>query len=705
MPQFPFYYDKKDSELTVHLTDEEERHRRQDWESIKSSKAYRKKFEDKWRLGAQVYNLVQTAPPNDRVSNFTIGLARMIIDTGISMMTEGQPEFDFAPLGPSDNKKIILWKALIKMLLSRCNYRSHQDKFITDFHVFGTGVYEVYTQLPYRTKRCEVEGKIEEKLVRDFRRTKVGVRHISPFHCWRNPNVSDPDDVPTAGKEELMTWNQFVQNYGNVYVLDHKGDKVRKYKNVDQLQKGTHVKVTPHYDEIQDAYRVYAVSYGTEVDGTPEPPEEIGIPIFDKPLSITRTKGFSSGANVQGMTPLCFGTNNDQYDSNGKTHALYGMGIPELIEGPEDILTTLFNMDIDNARLYNTPLIYEKPNGESPSRLNSDIGPRYAGDYVDNEISVQYLAQSRFGENSLRYEFINNLCIWLTGINFQQLGGDSSKTAFEFAQRIRANNQRAEKRIRTLENGCLKRMATLLLSNALSELTVDEWEDLTEEQAEAIAKRISSNEVTGEDYDLTQKKRRVLHYIPVEGKNYVEDFKSEGHPRKRQLDPSKTNNTLREEKSTSSSVSYVPLVGAYVYPTEYIESGLLPDVIVDGKRMLGDLKVQEAEMVDNGIRLGIELAQVDPNLAKELDLKKQYTARMKIAGLEERDLYKGQDKGSEILEDVKNLADSILNPTQDELSLTAPVPAPQANPAGPGTLSGARLAPPPALERTAAGAL
>lgn len=604
--------------------------------------------------------MIQEGTSEDSISNFTLGLARMITDTGISMMTEGQPEFDFSPLGPSDNKKIILWKSLIKMLLSRCNYLSHQEKFITDFHVFGTGVFEVYTQLPYRTKRYEVNGKIEEKLVRDFRRTKVGVRHVSPWSCWRNPNVSDPDDVPTSGKEEILTYNQFIQNYANVKIIGEDGQVKNKFKNCDKIGSGTHVKVTHVHDEIQDAFRMYAIAYGTEVDAfSTTPPEDFGVPIFDKPLSITREKGHSSGANVQGMSPLCFGVNNSQYDSNYKTHALYGMGIPQLIEGPDDILTTLFNMDIDNARLANTPLISYEPR-DGKSYLGADYGPRYAGDYVDGKIDVQYLAQSRFGDNSMRYQFINNLCIWLTGINFQQLGGDSSKTAFEFAQRIRANNQRAEKRIRTLEQGCLKRMASLLLSNALSELTVDEWEDLTEEQVKSISKRIESNDVTGEDYNLEKKQRRAIMYIPVKGRKFVEDFKSPGQPKKRQLDSNKTNNTLIEDNSIDGSICYVPLVGEYVYPTEYIETGMLPDVIVDGKRMLGDLKVQDMEVAEKGVRLGLEIAARDPELAKDLDLKKQYTEIMKIGGIDENKLFKSQENGSEVSEDLKKLSEELL---------------------------------------------
>jgi len=713
MPSYPFYFQAKDNEAqktAIDLSESQQLQRQRDYEVIKGMRDYQKRYHDEWKQGARTYNVIQDGSSDDRISNIYIGLARMIIDTGISMMTEGEPDFDFAPLGPSDYKKVILWKAALKMVLSQSNYRSHQDKFITDFMVLGTGAYEVYTQLPFRTKRFENEsGDIVSKVVRDFRRPKVGVRQISPFHCWRSPNVADPDDVPVSGRGEVLTYNQFVQNYANVLTID--GTPKFDQKVIRQLlaMGSTHFYVIPHYDEIQDAYRIYAVPFMGVVEGQAvNPPEdEIGAPIFDKPLSITRMtydKGGrkekrSSGSNVLGLTPICFGINNDQYDSNLKTHAVYGMGIPRLIQGADDAFQAMFNMSLDNLRLQNTVTLSYKNNPQGVSAPDLDNMSFYSGMFLDGEVAASPWGQANIGENTVFWEWLNNLCVWLTGINYQQLVGDTSKTAFEFAQRIRMNNQRAEKRIRSLENGCLKRMATLLLSNILSELTVEEWEDLTEEQAQSIADRLASGEGTAEDYkdyqDGKPTKRRVHQYIPIADGSIKEDFSSS---KRRKLDPSGTSNTLVENPEPNG-VTYVPTVGEYLYPTEYIEQGLLPDVIVDGKRMLGDLKAQDVDMwtkageylrqrflETNGVQ-GME-EQV-PNV----DMKKFDAEFLKFAGIEESKVAKDTSKGSELQKEFAKAAEeaeqSITQPTNAELALqqaraTVP-PVPQAQPVGPGS--------------------
>lgn len=124
--QVNFYFDDKDpnaKEMYAFLTDKEIADRGHDYQSIMGMKLYQKRFQDHWARGATIYNVIQEGTPDDRVSNIFIGLARMVIDTGISMMTEGEPDFDFAPLGPSDNKKVILWKSAVKMVLSRSNFK------------------------------------------------------------------------------------------------------------------------------------------------------------------------------------------------------------------------------------------------------------------------------------------------------------------------------------------------------------------------------------------------------------------------------------------------------------------------------------------------------------------------------------------------------------------------------------------------------
>lgn len=713
MPIYPLLYEakEKNENIEIELTESEERYRRQDFDEIKAAKQYRKKYETEWLDGAKTFNLVQEGSTDDRISNIYIGIARMIIDQGIAMMTEGQPEFDFDPIGPSDHKKVILWKAAIKSILDQCNYKSHQDKFITDFHVFGTGVFEVYTERPFRLLRYETTpGSFTEKVARDFRKTKVGVRHVSPFSVWRNPNVSDPDDVPSGGKEEILTYNQFVQNYANVYYEDENGTVQPKYKNIKKALSHTasHFKVTRQENEIGDAVRVYALPFGTNIEGEAMniPEFELGYPIFDKPLKIKRVKKGdgsyrSSGLNVLGQTTLCFGANNGQYDKSFKTHALYGLGIPKMIEGPDTAIQAFLNMTFDNMRLANTLALSYKPY-DGKTHLDLDSRTFYSGDFIDGDLVSTPFGQARLSENKAMYEWLNELCIFLTGVNFQQIAGDTSKTAFEFAQRIRSNNMRSEKRLRTLENGCLKRMATLLLANVLSEMTVEEWEDMTEEEAEAIAERISKNEAAGEDYKLADSppKKRIHFYIPVEGRKFREDFST---TKKRKLDYSATDNTLIEDPNMEGNVSYVPMDERYFFPENDIESIMRFNARVSGKRMLGDLKAQDMEMMQKGIGIIQSVAMIFPEVLPKIDPMKLISNAVRPSGMEEKDYVKQEGEPSKLQQMAKQAQSSIDSPPINAAAL--PPALPQVNPQGLGANPSPTVSPPASLQNTATGAL
>jgi hypothetical protein len=522
---------------------------------------------------------------------------------------------------------------------------------------------------------------------------------------------------------QVMTYNQFVQNYANVYLPD--GRPKYDQKVIKQLlaMGGTHFQVIPHYDEIQDVNRIYACPFARAVEGEAlNPPEELGAPIFDSALSITRIHYLSdgkkevrsSGSNVLGMTPLCFGINNDQYDRDLKTHAVYGMGIPRLIEGPDMGFQAMFNMSLDNLRLQNTvTLSYKSNDGKTAPDL--DNLSFYSGMFLDGDVVANQWGKANISENTVFWEWLNNICVWITGINYQQLVGETSTTAFEFAQRIRMNNQRAEKRIRSLENGCLKRMATLLLSNVLSELTVEEWEDLSEDQAQAIADRLSDGEGTAEDYkdyvDGKPTKRRVHLYIPITDGSIKEDF---GSSKKRKADPSGTDNTL-VDNTEPNGTTYIPAVSEYLFPIEYIEQGLLPDCLVDGKRMLGDMKAQDVGMwktYSDYIRQRYAETVGVPGMedqVPDVDLKKLDMEFAKFASIEENKITKDTSKGSELQKQFQDAAtelqDAISQPSNVQPSAVPPTPVPTAGPPGSQPQPGAVPNPPQSLQAAASGTL
>ena len=694
MPQFPFYHEVGEDERKTdeRMSKTEHKQRDEDYEDIRYMINYRRNmgWDAMAKRGMIIYNITQTMKPDDEISRIFLGYSRMIIDKGIEQMTEGEPDFSFEPFGPTDHLKTIIWKHLIRFLLSKCEYRLHQDVFFRDYFAIGNGVFDTYIDYPQRTLRVpneNMEGGFEPVVVQDFRRPKVGVRALNPMNCWRNPNIDQPNQVPSCLRRRVITWNQFAQEFGRCF-----GDDRRpKYKNLEKIAKGTHVAIYYYQDEIRDIYRIYAKSFGSESDGFAHyPPEDhFGIQIFDRSLKIHERgqDGIvlrSTGLNLPGICSMRWGTFYDMYDNNYRgDHSVYGMGLPQRIEGEDTVMQTIFNMNIDNYRWSNTTALnYQGANADS--YLDVDANRLYGGELIDGQITPMPLGISRISDFQAMQESIDRTTIPSTSINHQQMVGDTSKTAFEFAQRIRMANRGAEQRLARLESEVFKPVGSLLLANALTTLTVNDFEDMTEQDAKSARQEISEGRKTIADFkDLAEDnpQKRVIQYIPLKGEKIREEFSV---TKKRKLDfnapftsEGKSTNTLIPDKSMNVETSYIPLVEEYVYPANYIESGMLPDVIVDSKRMLGDMKAQDTQQFNAVADRLLALIQAG---WKGIDLDKYAEEIVKFGDISPDRLLIAQDDASEPLmkaEQAIEQMEQFNNPQLQQEGVAPPTEQPQ----------------------------
>jgi len=373
------------------------------------------------------------------------------------------------------------------------------------------------------------------------------------------------------------------------------------------------------------------------------PVYELGYPVYDEKL----TK-----LNPLGMCPLSFGIFNDQLTNDYKQHSLYGMGIPQLIEGMEMIMEGLFNMTVDNLRLKNTvPVGYQPYAGQTdwPDLDNFTIE---SGRVYPGKFEPMSLGLADIQSNTQIWEWVNNLCMWLTGYNFQQIGGDTSKTAYEFSQRLRANSNRAAARLVGLENGPLKRSWTLVLANSLGQVTKDEWEDITETQAKDIAALISSGKAGTGDYKFENGKiisKKFTEYFPVADYKVSEDFTKN---KKRKLDASTVNNTLKMHQ-VKGETGMVPAVPEYLFPGGEIAQMCAFTVDVLSKTMLGDLQVKDSAAIDKVLASAPALMPLIPQITPALvfNLWKQ---QAEDAGLDV-DAAMDDKQDSPILKKVKDI--------------------------------------------------
>lgn len=691
---FPFDYQIKEGERIEQgsLDGQEREEHDNDWESSKYMIDYRRNsgWDQKARRGQKIYNVVQTYTPEDEVSRLFLGYTRTSIDNGINQMTEGEPDFSFEPFGPSDNIKTTVWKHLIKMTLSDCQYRLHQETFFRDFFVMGCGVFEVFIDYPQRTIRVpndKYPDGYEPIVVQDHRRPKVGVRAVNPMNCWRNPNIDSQNHVPSCLRRKIITWNQMAQEFGRC----RNADGSPRYKNMDKLAKGTHACIYYYQDEIRDIYRIYIKTFGNETDGMAQAPEmdSLGICVLDKPLKIheqivDKQVMRSTGLNIPGICSLRWGILFDKYDKDySGNHSVYGMGLPERIEGEDVAIQGMFNQNLDNFRWANTVALNYQ-GSQADSYLDVDANRLYGAELIDGTITPQPLGIARIGDTQAMMDMMDKSVIPATGINHNQMTGDTSKTLGEFALRIRQANRGAEQRLQRLETEVFKPVGSLLLANCLTTLTEDDYEDMTEEEVEVAKESVKSKKRPLLDYkDLEGEKpqKRYVRYVPLKGEKIREDFSVSD---RRQLDYNaeykngKNPNTLVRDPNMTVETSYVPLVKEYVYPAEYIESGLLPDCIVDSKRMLADIKNQEANnfKITTDFLLQLFQFEMQQDGKSTTDFDKLKAEALEFAGIDPKRVLTTEEEGSEALQAVQK----ALEATDPTPQPNVPLPQPMASP-------------------------
>lgn len=704
MPHYSFLVDDdKPGAASVELTEKEEEIRRRDHIETRNHKEYHALNHKDWLAAGGLYNLMQERT-DDPVSNFFLGWSRMYIDQFLSMTTQAPPEFDFDP-GPQDYKLAVIYKALVEHIMNQGDSQVHLRRWMTDMTIFGPGCLHAFVRQPMRMDRYEDrDGNIVEKMVRDLRKPKVGLEHMSVWRSWRSGYDTDPNIDSAGGFELILTRAQFVQDFANSYLPSGKP----KYKNVEQLMKmtGTHFKVTVLFHDIRNEYRMYALPFGTKEEGKePTVPDfHLGVPILDKPLKRKRYTidgtTIESGHNVLGNVPLIWGTFEDRLDNDFKTYSRYAMGLPRMMDGPEAIMNALFNMTIDNMRLKNTVVLsYKSFTGKEYPDL--DASSFYSGQWVDGEVTPQSMGVADVSTNGVMWEWLGKVFTDLTGINPSINSQDPARTAFEMAQKIRANNARAEHRLKGLEMP-LKRAGHMLLANALSEYTTPEWEAITDSEAEEVAALIKDGALASDDFNPSKKEKRLLFTFPVRGRKFREDFTTNT---KRKLSRTATDNTLIEDKSLAGNTSYIPAAKEYLLPMGDIEKVMEFGVTVDSSRMLGDKRAQDQQTYQ-ALLTNLQLVQaMKPGERLQVDPEKILMEQIEYSQIDPRKVMTGEDERSE----EQNMVDETLKMLQEQPTSPTPnVPlqgmAPSTPDAGQfAAPAGSQIGPQRGLENMAAG--
>lgn len=664
-----FLQQRKDKNIVaIHWspTKEEEKAMIHDRQHIDDMYSYRAQFEDKWNEAAKKWNMLAESQPDSDMSNFVIPLSRMATHTGIVSMRQSLPEFGYIPGGMDDRKRVYLLREVNSHIDRMCNMEQVMDQFAVDFAVLGNGVLEDFVKVPYRTYRKEKltqdgkrTGKYTSVFRRDWSKPKLGTRARSPWECAFDSNARNVSDIRACTFRDKISFDKFVEQYK---IRPSSGDMF-DYKNVDSVSPGLvylfnsdgdikteqrsdeMVVIDNYQNEILDVWRVYAN----------------GILIWDVSLS---------SIHRHGKITLSLVPNHHKYDKGMRTHALYGAGDPELLEDLDDLVNSATNLYIDNMKKAQTNIV----SIEGAGSLDVEEFDFTTGQVVPGKVNVQSLGSSHQMEWLNFKSTVEEWAIQIVKKNFKRLEGETAKTATEIMMKKQSENHGLVYQVKKMESSGIIEHAKKRTFDIMEHLTVDEWEDITEEDIDRIEGMVGE-EIANEDiiYDKDTRKPikvRFTEKFRTRGRVFDEIFLNG----KRHIDG------LRETKELRGQDGVVTASKEYLWTREYILHGQIPDVYIVGQSILGEDKVIELAKYDRVIQNLITFLQLNPEMLKEIDLRKLFEKNLDIIDISKEEVYNDtgniDENDRQAMEKVKQIKALLTDQLQNVNTPQQVIPPP-----------------------------
>lgn len=578
-------------------------HVREVWKSlyftIQHFKNHRKEADIAMQYAKNTWRIMNFAHGKNDVANVAIGLGRMICETQIAGMTAARPGFSIANVGQYPKGRVKLWQDGIDFILSQNKFEMTQRSFMRDYTVCGYGAYDVKPQLPsYVEKIDKGNWDYDERIRFDLSQPRLEIKTYTPWQVWADPASPTIERSRRVYTEEVITFAEFKMQYA----VAKNSDGTQKYKYCEYVKPGYQLICS---EDNQMLYRdtdgmAEKVAIGTFQDEIANMIYIIanGVLIYMNPLRaiIRDGKMIQSGLNVLGKHSVCFGGNNDTYDTKSNTASLYPMGEPEKLKQLEKIYNLFAGITVDNWKMANSFVLY----GPGMDDLDLDRVSLYSGVRASGEVGVANLGSVDLS----KYQYIvDQLESWgtiMSGSNFKQITGDPSRTATEQALKREAQTRTWEDKTKALEDGCYSKLGSLCLAGLLTEYSSEDWEEMTETEVTMAKKSIKNKKSFSGDYkfaeDMKSGKKRVYYTMPVKNSSVSEDF-SKGE--------SRGADTIKGVLEYSKQDSLFPVVKEYLWHDDFAIDGRIPDVIASGFRSIQSsrtLRTAQLQTLSNYIR-------------------------------------------------------------------------------------------------------
>jgi len=513
--------------------------------------------------------------PTNTKERFRIPWSHTIIDTAVAEELDAFPDIAVDTQEATDKQKLPLIDAAKKYALSRTNWDKVKQQALRLRRVYGHVPVRIYFCRETRIikQRKPVKGDdgitIKTEEVIDYPWDDIKIEIIdNPKRFLIDDAAKDIDEAEDCMLETEMSWAQFKQ------MVQH--DK--RYQNIEYVQPGCayrlddkHMLTSPLSLIPDETKRVVVLEYWNKY----------------------RDEYVVMANNVL-IRPTCLLDDHKELPfavlhMHRRPHTFYSKGIPKLIESLEAAYNAIMQAEVRATKLAFPILATSDDSVVDPRSIASYPGVVLDG--AKDNIELMQLG-SVPGESYKLKDKIEELLIWVTGINYQQLFGEQSERVGIEALKKEGMLARVNANLRENEANFIVRLGNLLIQDIMQYFPAPKIRRL---MAEEDISDLEEDEIV-RDKDKNPIAKLEKRKIPMDGMKIIEEE-----------DKSKKSFSLRLDPSGNSYILARP---------EYIRTKSRLDVRAVRPSAMGSSKEAKkltlSELLNTAITVNGSSLQVNP---------------------------------------------------------------------------------------------
>lgn len=424
-------------------------------------------FHDEWDDAKEVYeNVLDNDPLKE---SFRMPLSHLVINAGMAEKIDAFQDIAIGTQEPEDRNKIPFLEAAKKHALINAKWEKTKIESLRVSMIYGFCPVRIYYSRETRKikQRVPLKGdtgiKIETKEVIDFPFDDIRLEVIdNPRRFLIDENAKDIDEAEDCVLITEVNWNVYKQRVQND----------NRYKDVDKVRPGT--------------------DFTMEIDGRTAEPEQ-------KPLGTDNNKvrlveywnkirdEYFVIANGVLIRETCLVDDHKELPfavihQYRRPHSFYSKGIPKLLESLEALYTSILRAEARATKLA-FPILATADGASLDTRAIQSY-PGVVLDGAHDQASLMQLGTVPREAYALK-DKIEELVIWLTGINFKQVFGQETERVGIAALKKESMMARINMILRENESSFLIRLGDMLLQDIMQYYPVPRVRRLMDNESEA----------------------------------------------------------------------------------------------------------------------------------------------------------------------------------------------------------------------------